>query len=397
MKQWEWLETLAVHPPHGPLQPGEPLVAPLDLSTSFQVGPDAGFTAGGQEAKASLVYARWGNPTVHALERHLASLERAEDALCFGSGMAAISALLLHHAGKGRHVVASNICYAGAAELLHRLIADYGLAVTFVDSSDEQAVASAVSAKTSLVYIETPANPILRLSNIQALARIAHEAGAKLAVDSTFATPVATRPIEHGADFVLHSLTKYMSGHGDALGGVIAGPGDAISRLRSSELVHLGAVLHPMAAWLITRSIQTLPLRMERHQANAFAVAQFLESHPSVGQLFYPGLASHPQHALARAQMDNYSGMLAFRTERSDEVKRRLASGGGVISYALSLGKTKSLIFYVETSEVQNQSFHLPGGEYEKYRSWAGDGVFRMSVGLEHPDDIIDELGRALD
>lgn len=396
MKQSEWLETLAVHPPRSPLQPGEPLVAPLDLSTSFQLGPDAGFTAGGQEANSSLVYARWGNPTVHALERQLASLEKAEDALCFGSGMAAISALLLHHSSNGRHVVASNICYAGAAELFHRLAAEFGLAISFVDSSDEQAVAEAVSAKTSLVYIETPANPILRLSNIQAIARIAHQAGAKLAVDSTFATPVATRPIEHGADFVLHSLTKYLSGHGDSLGGVIAGRTEAIASMRSSELVHLGAVLHPMAAWLIMRSIQTLPLRMERHQANALAVAQFLQSHASVRQLFYPGLASHPQHELARTQMDNYSGMLAFRTERPHQVKRRLASGDGVISYALSLGKTKSLIFYVETSEVQNQSFHLPAGELDKYRSWAGDGVFRMSVGLEHPDDIIEELGRAL-
>lgn len=278
MKSTNHLETLSIHGVGGRLGPGDALTPGLELSTSFQVGAEAGFTVGGQGDEATPIYARWGNPTVRLLERHLAALEGAEDAVCFGSGMAAISALVLHHCGHGGHVVASNICYAGAAELFGRLGDELGVSITSVDSSDEDAVASAITSKTRLVYIETPANPILRLSNIRALARIAHDSGAKLAVDSTFATPVATKPIQFGADFVLHSLTKYICGHGDALGGVVAGASDAVGALRSCELVHHGAVLHPMAAWLIMRSLQTLPLRMSGHEANALAVAKYLEA-----------------------------------------------------------------------------------------------------------------------
>jgi canavanine-gamma-lyase len=390
------LDTIALHPFGGHLEPGDPLTADLTLSTSFKMAPDAGFTAASQGDDPLPIYARWGNPTVHRLERHLCALERAEDAVCFGSGMAAVSALFFSTLSSGDHLVASNICYAGVAELMHDLQAHRGIKVSFVDTSDIGAVADAMTPRTKMVFVETPANPILRLTDIRAVAERAASVGARLAVDSTFATPIATRPLDLGADFVVHSLTKYACGHGDALGGAVLGSRENLEPLRSSALVHNGAVLHPLAAWLIGRSLQTLPLRMRQHQDNAFAVARFLEQHPAVEQVFYPGLSSHPQHELAKSQMANFSGMIAFRARNSKSLRDRFAAEAEILSYAVSLGKTKSLIVLVDTDEVQSQSFQMPPAELEKYRAAAGDGIFRLSVGLEDSADIIADLDRIL-
>ena len=389
-------DTLAIHGADQHRSPGQPLVQDLALSTSFHMDAEAGFSAASLGEDPPPIYTRWGNPTVHQLERQFASLEGAEDAVCYGSGMAAISALFFATLAAGDHMVASNICYAGAAELMHEGLSRLGIKVTFVDSSDVSAVASALTPQTKLVYVETPANPILRLSDIRAIAECAAGAGAKLSVDSTFATPIGTRPLEMGADFVIHSLTKYACGHGDTLGGIVLGSRADLRPLRASALVHNGAVLHPFGAWLIERSLQTLPLRMRQHQANALAVANFLETHPSVEQVFYPGLASHPQHELASRQMDNFSGMIAFRTRDPKRFRSRFAEHAQLISYAVSLGKTKTLVVLVDTEEVQTQSFQLPPAELEKYRAWAGDGIFRMSVGLEDPADIVADLDAVL-
>ena len=394
-EQNQSLQTLALHPSAKQLEVGDPLAEALVLSTSFKMASEAGFSAASLGEDPPPIYARWGNPTVSALERKLSALEGAEDAVCFGSGMAAVSALLHSLLRPGDHLVASNICYAGVAELVHDLI-QRGIEASFVDTSDIHAVKAAITEQTKLVFVETPANPILRLTDIRAVADCAAKVGALLAVDSTFATPVATRPLEYGADFVVHSLTKYACGHGDALGGAVLGSRKRVQELRSFALVHHGAVLHPFAAWLIDRSLQTLPLRMRQHQENALAVAHFLERHPAVEQVVYPGLASHPQHELARRQMANFSGMIAFRTRNAKAIAQRLASDARILTYAVSLGKTKSLIVLVDTDEVQNCSFRLPPAELEKYRAVAGDGIFRLSVGLEDPTDIIAELDQIL-
>ena len=390
------IQTLAIHGTDERRSPGDPLVKELALSTSFQMHPDAGFSAGSLGEDPPPIYTRWGNPTVHHLERQLATLEGGEDAVCFGSGMAAISALFFATLAAGDHLVASNICYAGAAELMHEGLSRLSIDVSFLDSSDTTAVENAITSRTKLVHIETPANPILRLTDIQAVAERAASRGAMLSVDSTFATPIGTRPLELGADFVIHSLTKYACGHGDTLGGAIIGSRQNLAPVRTSSLVHNGAVLHPFAAWLIERSLQTLPLRMRQHQENALAVARFLEMHPAVEQVFYPGLPSHPQHELAKRQMENFSGMIAFRTRTPKQFRDRFAENTELISYAVSLGKTKTLVVLVDTDEVQTRSFRLPERELEKYRAWAGDGIFRLSVGLEDSADIIADLETVL-
>jgi cystathionine gamma-synthase/methionine-gamma-lyase len=388
--------TTAVHAGLGAPRPGEPVLSPLVPATSFYADPDViGFSANDLGDDAPHFYARWSNPSASALETRLAGLEGGEAALSFASGMAATSGLFLRRLKAGEHLVLSNVCYAGVAEFA-RTLPNYGVAVTAVDTSDLAAVANALRPETKLVHIETPANPILRLADIAVIADLAHRAGAALSVDSTLATPVATRPIDLGADFVVHSLTKYACGHGDALGGAVIGRRDAIAALRRDALIHLGAAINPFAAWLILRGLETLPQRMAAHADNARAVAGFLETAPGVTRVIYPGLPSHPQHALARRQMRNFSGMVSFVAEDGAALARRLAKNLKLVAYAVSLGKTRSLIFHIPTADLLRSSFHLEGGDAENYRAWAGDGVFRLSVGIEDAGDIIADLEQAL-
>ena len=290
----------------------------------------------------------------------------------------------------------SDTNYAGTAELSRDTLPRLGIDVTPVDTSRPEAVAAAMRRETKLVWIETPANPILRLAEIAVIAEIAHDEGAELAVDSTFATPIATRPAALGADYVVHSLTKYIGGHGDAVGGAVLGRADAIARLTTEATVHHGGVLSPFNAWLIMRGAATLPLRMEAHEAGALAVARHLEDHPGVRRVVYPGLPSHPQHDLAARQMDNFSGMLAFQVDDGGLVADRMRKGLEVFHYAVSLGHHRSLVYWMPTDALIASSYRLSGGQLESYREFAGDGIFRVSVGLEDPQDLIDDLDRVL-
>jgi methionine-gamma-lyase len=249
---------------------------------------------------------------------------------------------------------------------------------------------------TRLVYAETPANPILKLTDIADVARIAHAAGVELAVDSTVATPIATRPIELGADIVLHSLTKYLCGHGDAVGGALVGRSEVMSKLSQGAGIHLGGIISPFNAWLTMRGMATLPIRMRAHAENALKVAEFLEKHPQVTRVMYPGLASHPQHELACRQMQNFSGMLAFQVKDGRAAAQRFADKLEVMHYAVSLGHHRSLIFYMPTDEMQSNSFHLNEAQMAVYREFAGDGIFRLSVGLEDAEDLVADIERAL-
>ncbi|WNG36868.1 aminotransferase class V-fold PLP-dependent enzyme [Archangium violaceum] len=376
---------------------GAPLNTPLVLSTTFRAHPEGvGFSAEELQEESPYFYARWSTPTVRTLERRLAELEGGEDALCFASGMAAITGLLLHLLGPGDHLVISDICYAGAAEFVRGKLRRFGVEVSLVDTSDLDQVRAALRPNTRLVYIESPCNPILKLTDVAAVAALAHGAGARLAVDSTLATPIGLQPLALGADFVIHSLTKYIGGHGDVLGGVVVGRRTDLAALRQDSLIHLGAVLNPFPAWLILRSLATLPQRMAAHEATARAVASFLETHPRVHHVLYPGLDSHPQVELARRQLRNTSGMIAFQTEDGPAVARRLADRLKVIKYAVSLGKPHSLVFYLPTEDLQRTSFQLPPELLARYRDWAGDGIFRLSIGLEAPADLIRDLEQAL-
>ena len=333
-----------------------------------------------------------GNPTVRQLEEKLAALEGADDALAFGSGMAATTTMLLGHLSAGDHLVVSEVNYAGTAEFVRDTLPRFGIEATPVDSSDLDAVRAAMRPTTKMVFVETPANPILRLTDLAGIASIAHDADALMAVDSTFASPIATRPTAFGADLVVHSLTKYIGGHGDALGGAVIGRAAAIEPLRDDALVHFGGVLSPFNAWLINRGAATLPIRMRAHEENALALARYLEAHPRVDRVLYPGLESHPQHDLACLQMDNFSGMVSFCVSDGAAVARRMAKQLDIIHYAVSLGHQRSLIYWIDSATMTDSVFRLTSDAARRYRTLAGDGVFRLSVGLEDADDLIDDL-----
>ena len=366
------------------------------MSSTFVLDDPAGFSIKEFEEDRPYVYTRWGNPTIEMLEKKLMSLEEAEHCIALASGMAATTTLLLGLLKSGDHLVISDVCYPGTAEYVRDTLPKYGIESTPVDTSEVALVSDAIQSNTKLVWVETPANPILRLTDIAAVANVAHEHGLPLVVDSTFATPVATRPLTLGADYVIHSLTKYIGGHGDSIGGAILGNRERIEVLRNDAMIHLGGIISPFNAWLIARGAATLPARMRMHTDSAMRVAKFLEGHPSVLQVNYPGLRSHPQHELANTQMDCYSGMLSFQTKDGDAKAQRFAKELEVFHFAVSLGHSRSLLYWVPTEETLSTGLSLNSEQTARYREFAGDGLFRVSVGLEHPDDLCEDLARVL-
>ena len=391
------LRTIAIHGGEYP-DPGHRGTSPnLVMTTTFLADPDTSFSVEGMQEDDPYFYSRWANPTVRQLEKKLAQLEGGEATVAFASGMAAVSSLFQYRLRPGDHLVVSNVTYAATAESINVILPQQGIQVTKVDSSNISDVERAVEPRTKLVFIETPCNPILRLSNLNGIAQIAHDVGAELAVDSTLATPIATQPLKLGADYVIHSLTKYMCGHGDAIGGALIGNREKLETFRQQFAIRNGAVLSPFNAWLIMRGIATLPLRMHAHQEGATKVAKFLENHKKVRKVCYPGLSSHPDFELAKVQMKNFSGMLTFqlRNHRADTVER-LWKSLRIFHYAVSLGHHRSLIFYLPTETLQASSFQLTKTELEGYRKYAGDGIFRVSVGLEDTEDLCEDLDQAL-
>ena len=359
----------------------------------------AGFSAEGADlTEQPFLYARWTNPTVRALEERLAGLEGAEDALATATGVAAAAAVFLTVLKAGDHLILSEICYAGIYELATRVLPDLGIAVSPCDLTDPAAVRAALRPTTRLIHAETPCNPILRLTDLAALAAIAREAGVLLSVDSTLATPVITRPLDHGVDLVIHSLTKFMNGHGDALGGAVIGRKELISRIRSRAGVYLGASLSAQNAWLILRGLDTLFARLRMASASAGELARWLAAHPGVARVTWPGAEDHPQRALAARQMALGGAMIAFQTrEDPAKIASRMAERFLVIHYAFSLGHQRSICVHIGSDEIQGSTFRMEGAALSRWTDWAGAGVFRLSVGLEDPADLIADLSRALD
>jgi len=391
-------QTLAIHAGEAPDPITKASSPNLVMSTTFIVDADTGFSVENFQENDPWVYTRWGNPTVDQLEVKLAALEEGESAVAFGSGMAAITTLLFHLLRTGDHAIISDVAYAALSEITKDMIPEYNIEITKVNTSDEESIRNAIRTNTTLIYIETPCNPIIRLTDIREVAEIAHEAGAYLIVDSTFATPAATKPLTLGADFVIHSLTKYIGGHGDALGGVIIGSKENLTPVRKKTAIRFGGVLSPFNAWLILRGIATFPIRMRIHQENALKVAEFLESHPKVERVFYPGLPSHPQYELAKRQMNNFSGMLTFRVKDGSEQARIFAEKLQIIHYAVSLGHHRSLIFYMNSKDLLQTTFRFDTlDQISSWKEYAGDGLFRLSVGLEDADDLIKDLEQALE
>jgi methionine-gamma-lyase len=369
------------------------------MSSTFVSDSVAGFSAHDLGEDSPFLYARWSNPTVHMLEQKIAALQGTEDCLCTASGMAAAAAIMLTFLSQGDHVVISDVSYAGVAELARETLPRYGVEVTPVDMSNLDAVAAAIRPTTKLVHIETPVNPIMRLTDIAAVAKLAHDAGALLSADCTFASPMGIDATALGVDLVMHSTTKYMGGHGDAVGGAVAGRADLVKQMRLEAGIHHGSILSPFNAWLIARGAATLPLRMRAHASGALTVAEWLEAQPSVTRVLYPGLPSHPQHDLAKAQMKNHSGMLSFQvgdTATAERLAAEMIEKLKIVHYAVSLGHHRSLIFWMETAGLMETSFKLQGAAEDSYRAFAGDGIFRMSVGLEDPEDIIADLAQIL-
>lgn len=365
------------------------------MSTTFVIDPSVAFSADEMTEETPFVYTRWGNPTVAQLERKLAVLENAEACVAFGSGVAAIAALFLHVLKAGDHMVMSDVTYAAASEFANQKLPNLGIEVTRVDTSDPENIRTALRPNTRLVYLETPVNPLLRLTDIEAVCKIAGPAGVAVAVDSTFATPIGTRPVELGADYVIQSLTKYICGHGDSIGGAIIGRREEMNELRTAA-IHMGGILSPFNAWLIMRGLTTLPIRMAAHQENAFAVARDLEAHPKVIRVMYPGLPSHPQHELAKRQMENFAGMVTFQVEDGPAAAQLLSDRLKIAHFGVSLGHNRTLVCYLGTDGLLRSSFHLTPEQEASYRAYAGNGVFRLSVGLEDPADLMADFDQAL-
>lgn len=354
---------------------------PIHLSTTFERAPD------GTLGPHGFLYAREDNPTRRALERCLALLEGGAACAAFASGSAATAAVL-QALRPGDHVVAPNDAYYGSAKLLRELFAPWGLESTFVDMTDAANVERALRPATRLVWVETPSNPMLRITDIARVAEIARAHGARTAVDATWATPAITRPLELGADLVMHATTKYLGGHSDTLGGaVIAREEDEMfARIRQVQ-TSAGTVPSPFECWLVLRGVRTLPWRMRAHSANAMAVARFLEGHANVARVHYPGLESHAAHATAARQMALFGGMLSFEVRSEPGRERETALGVAarcrLITRATSLGGSESLIEH--RASVEPPEMGTP------------ETLLRVSVGLEHEADLIEDLARALE
>ncbi len=368
-------ETLAIHAAHEPDAATGAVAPPIHLSTTFERAPDGDYPLG-------FSYGRAGNPTRRALEGAITALEGGAEAMCFASGSAASMAVFSLLA-PGEHVIAPRDGYHGTLMQLRRLVAASGVAVSFVDSWTDGAIEAAWTPATRLVWIETPSNPRLWVTDIAAAAALARSRGALLACDNTFATPVFQLPLSLGADLVMHSTTKYLAGHSDVTGGAVVAkePGVVLDRLRAYQAA-AGAVPSPFDCWLIRRSMMTLYHRVRAQARSALAVARFLEAHPRVERVYYPGLPSHPGHAVALRQMSGFGAMVSFDVPGDAAAALAVAARTRLFTRATSLGGVESLIEH--RASVEGPETTTP------------PNLLRLSIGLEHTDDLIADLAEAL-
>ncbi|GAB3614399.1 cystathionine gamma-synthase [Humibacter ginsengisoli] len=358
------------------------VVPPIYQSSTF-VQDGVGGLRGGYE------YGRSGNPTRTSLEVVLAALEGGDRALAFASGLAAEDALLRSALRPGDHVVLGNDVYGGTHRLIDRIHGEWDIRHSAVDLTDLDAVRNALAAdRTRLLWIETPSNPLMKISDIAALAELGHAVGAQVVVDNTFASPALQQPLSLGADIVVHSTTKYLGGHSDVIGGaVILREGDLAEKLAFQQFA-AGAIAAPMEAWLTVRGIKTLDVRMQRHSENAQAIAERMSGHPSIEHVYYPGLPSHPGHGLAARQMSRFGGMLSVAVRGGADAARRLAESTRVFQLAESLGGVESLIGYpseMTHASVRGTALEVP------------ENIVRLSVGIESVDDLVADVEQALD
>jgi cystathionine gamma-synthase len=370
------LETLAVHAGHGVDPATGAVTEPIHLSTTFEREADGSYPRG-------FLYSRNGNPNRNGLETALSALEGGEACATFGSGLAAVTAIF-QGLQPGDHVVAPRDIYHGTANVLKHLFAKWQVSASFVDMTQLDVVQAALQPATRIVWIETPSNPLLQCVDIAALAQMAHQAGARAIADNTFASPVLQRPLDLGCDMVMHATTKYLGGRSDVLGGAVVSKhaDEAFANLRQAQLFG-GGVPSPFDCWLVMRSLPTLPYRMQAHCNNAMTVARFLEAHPKVSAVHYPGMEGNAFHALAKRQMSGFGGMLSFELRAGKDAAMAVAQRLEVFTRATSLGGVESLIEH--RASIEGPESKTP------------QGLLRVSVGLEHADDLVEDLAQALD
>jgi len=387
-KRWS-LATRTVHHPAAEAA-STPVTTPLYQTSTFRTADAATIAQYAEQTQPQAYYTRWGNPTIEVYEKVVADLEGGQMCLAFASGMAAISTTLLELLEPGDHVVAGSSLYTATTEILSNDLAQLGIEVDFVDPADPEAFARAARKNTRLFYVETPTNPTMLLTDLVAVCRTADEMGIIVVVDNTFASPYNQKPLAAGADVVIHSATKYLSGHTDVLGGCVVTDAETAERLWHKRTM-LGGIIDPFAAWLLLRGVKTLAVRMERQNRNAMAVAEALESHPAVARVIYPGLASHPQHELAVRQMTGFGGMVAFEVAGGRAAGVRLVESTRLAILAVSLGGVETLI------EHPASMSHAPLTDEQLQQAGIPPGLIRLSVGIEDPDDLVDDLQSALD
>ncbi|PWK47810.1 methionine gamma-lyase [Pleionea mediterranea] len=336
------------------------------------------------------IYGRLGNPTVRELEQRMASLEGTDDAAALGSGMGAVSATIFAIVNAGDHIVASNALYGCSYALLDHKCRQLGIDVTFVDITNEMAVRSAIKDNTKMLYAETPINPNLVCVDLDMIARVAKEKGIKSVIDNTFMSPVLQRPVEHGIDLIIHSATKYLNGHGDVIAGIVCGDQEMIEEIKLTTLKDMGAVISPHDAWLIIRGLKTLHIRVERHCQNAQKVAEYLEQHPSIKTVYFPGLPSHDGHRLIGHQMKAGGGVMAFEIDGDFDNAVQFMDQLKMCKIAVSLGDAETLIQHPASMT------HSPYEPEDRRAAGISDTLVRLSVGLEHVDDIIEDLHQGL-
>ena len=379
--------TRAVHTGNGVDKETGAVKRPITMANSYELPYDP--TEMNWSSAEGNLYTRNGGANQKYLQERIASLEGGEDCIVLASGVAALSGLFFSLLKAGDHVVFSSVTYIAVYRLLNELFNEkFGVETTIVDTTDLNAVRAAIRPNTKLIHIETPGNPTISVTDIRAIAAIAHENGALLSVDNTFASPYNQRPIELGADFTVESLTKYINGHGDAMGGAIIGRKEYLDVIRAQAQVNLGGTISPFNAWLIMRGSVTLPLRMKQHNENALKIAKWLEEQPGVSFVSYPGLESHPQHEIALKQMaPGFGGVLSFGLKADHDAHNRFVSHLRIITNAVSLGHDASLIVFL--GENDERQYLYP----ERFHN----GFFRFSVGIEDADDLIEDLRQALE
>lgn len=383
------IRTIAVHAGTDAVQPHGSLTVPIYQTATYAFRDTAELTAHMRHELDRYEYGRYGNPTQRAAEEKVAALEGAEDALMFGSGMSAVTTTLLTLVRQGQHVVLTSDCYRRTRQFCRELLGKFGVEMTVVPPGDTRAIKAAIRKETRVIFTETPTNPYLNVVDIPALAELKRGTYAKLVVDATFATPVNQKPLSQGADLVIHSATKYLGGHNDVMGGVVAGSLGLVDGVRSSLAV-LGGVIAPQAAWLLIRGLKTLPLRVDTQNRTALRLARKLAAHPRVERVYYPGLESHESHDVAARTMTGFGGVLSFILDGDLDATSRFIDAVRLFKVAPSLGGVESLI-----EQVALMSFFELSTE-QRLAIGIRDSLVRVSVGIEDADDLEEDLLQAL-